>query len=93
MLDLDLAAWIVRAVPLGYRRRQRRRDPALLRQNAEQGVDHRLGHGETEQRRIDADTIGVAFGYHSALMDHDDRFGSPERRLCGFFEGMIERGF
>jgi hypothetical protein len=36
---------------------------------------------------------GIAFGYHPALVDHDDRFGPPKRRLRGLFEGMIERGF
>jgi len=89
----QLLARIVRPAPLGYRRRQRRRDPDLLRQNAKQGVDHRLGHGKTGQWRIDADTIGITLGDRSALMDHDDRFGSPKRRLRGFFEGMIECGF
>jgi hypothetical protein len=48
MLDFDLAPRIVGAAPFRYRRRHRRRDEALLGEDADQRVDHRLGHGEAE---------------------------------------------
>jgi len=48
---------------------------------------------KTEQRRLSADTGGIAFGNHAAVMHHHDRLGSPERRFGRLLEGMVERGF
>ena len=90
MLDLDLAPEI--AAPFRYRRGHRGRHEALLGQHPDQGIDHRLGHGKAEQRRVDADAAGVALGDHLAVMHHDHRLGAPERRLGRLLEGMIERG-
>ena len=43
--------------------------------------------------RIDADAGGIALGDHAAVMHHDHRLGSAERRCSGrLLEGMIERG-
>ena len=92
MLDLDLAARIVDAAPLRDRRRQRRRGQALLGENADQGVDHRLGHGEARQLCVDADAGCVTFGDHLAVAHHHDRPGAPKRRRCRLFEGMIQCG-
>ena len=91
MLDLDLAPRIVGAAPFRNRRRHRGRDETLLRKDADQRVDHRLGHGEAEQRRIDADAGCVAFGDHLAVVHHDHCLGPPERRCRRLLEGMIER--
>ena len=91
MLDLDLAPRIVGAAPFRYRRRHRGRDQTLLRQDADQRVDHRLGHGEAEQRCIDADAGRIAFGNHLAVVHHDHRLGPAERRCRRLLEGMIER--
>ena len=62
-----------------------------MRQETDQGVDHRLGHGETRQRRIDADTIGIALGDYSVVTHHNHRLGSAERRSRGLLEGVVER--
>ena len=91
MLDLDLAPRIVSAAPFRNRRRHRGRDKALLGEDADQRVDHRLGHGEAEQRRIDADAGRITLGDHLAVVNHDDRLGAAERRRRRLLEGMIER--
>ena len=80
MLDLDLATRIASAAPFRNRRGHRGRDEALLREDADQRIDHRLGHGEAEQRRIDANSVRITLGNHLAVVHHDHRLGSSERR-------------
>ena len=79
------------AAPFRYRRRHRGRDQALLRQDADQRVDHGFGHGKAGQRRVDADAGRIALGNHLAVVDHDHRLGPAERRRRGLLEGVIER--
>ena len=90
MLDLDLAPRIAGAAPFRNRRGHRGRDEALQGEDADQRVDHGLGHGEAEQRRVDADARRIALGDHLTVVNHDDRLGLAERRRCGLLEGVIE---
>jgi hypothetical protein len=64
----------------------------VLGENADQGVDDRLGHGEAGQLRVGADIRSVALGNHLAVAHHHDRPGAPERRLGRLFKRVIERG-
>jgi hypothetical protein len=91
MLDLDLAPRIGGAAPFRNRRGHRGRDKALLGEDADQRVDHRLGHGEAEQRGVDADACRIALGDYLTVVNHDDRLGPAERRCCRLLEGMVER--
>ena len=82
LIDGDGMARIILMLPRCDRNWRMRRQPMLAHQNADQGRDHRLGRGETEQRRVNAIAIGIALG---------DVGGRPSRPDAGeLVQGLLD---
>ncbi|MGX0966816.1 hypothetical protein AB7M63_007265 [Bradyrhizobium japonicum] len=92
LVDGDGVAGIVRICPRGDRRGPVELELALPHEHTGQSRDHRLHHGEAEQRRLRPDTIRITLGDDAARLHDDDGAGAAIRRLRGFGEGAIECG-
>ena len=79
MIERDGAPWIIGVLPRCDRYRLVQLQRALAHQDAGERRDHRFGGGESEQRRIDADAVGMTLGYDVGVFENHDRLGSARR--------------
>jgi hypothetical protein len=92
MIERDCAPWIVRPLPCHDRHRLVQLQRALAHNDARERRHHRLGGGEAEQRRVDADAVGIALGDDAAVLHHHDGAGVARRCPVRLGEGTVERG-
>jgi hypothetical protein len=64
---------------------------ALAHKDSGQCRDDRFGRGESEQRRVDADAVGIALGNDAPILQDDDRPRVAWRRFVRLGEGAMKR--
>ena len=92
MIERDGTPWIVGALPRCNRHRLVQLQRALAHEDAGERRDHRFGGGESEQRRIDADAVGITLGNDATILHDHDRPRMARRRLVRLGKGAVERG-
>ena len=92
MIERDGTPRIVGALPRRNRYRLVQLQRALAHEDAGERGDHRFGGGESEQRRIDADAVGITLGYDAPVLQDHDRPRMARRRFVRLGKGAVERG-